>query len=176
MSSEKKVLKTCAALWIAPVNTIYRVGFGRRKTDTLHCPWLHHSVLCSIHFTAERGTALRRWKAPSISLIVWQGQFISAHSPSSDRNQLTHCLAYPTQGGSLQLLQLSAFFQSRTSFFLELCFFFPISRLMKQCHSIRAFYYGLSQKAAVTWFSPPPPTFSHFCMLIPINRIWWYWR
>lgn len=117
VSSEKKVLKTRATWWIAPVHTVYWVGFGRRKTDTLHCPWLHHSVLCSIHFTAERGTALRRWKAPSISLIVWQGQFISARSPSSDRNQLTHCLAYPTQGGSLQLLQLSAFFPEPYFFF-----------------------------------------------------------
>lgn len=162
MLSEKKVLKTCATSWIAPVNTVYWVGFGRRKTDTLHCPWLHHSVLCSIHFTAERGTALRRWKAPSISLIVWQGQFISAHSPSSDRNQLTHCLAYPTQGGSLQLLQLSAFFPSYTSFFSGIMiFFFFISRLMRQCHSKRAFYYSLSQKAAVTWFFLPIFTFLH---------------
>lgn len=159
---------------MAPVNTVYWVGFGRRKTDTLHCPWLHHSVLCSIHFTAERGTALRRWKAPSISLIVWQGQFISAHSPSSDRNQLTHCLAYPTQGGSLQLLQLSAFFQSHTSFFFWNYDFFFSFHVWWNNVTLR----GLSiiachKKQLLHGFSSP---FSHFCTLIPINRIWWYLR
>lgn len=125
-------------LVIFPITIIYQASFGKRKTHTLHFPRLNHSVLCSIHFTAECGTALRRWKAPSISLIVWQGQFISAHSPSSDGNQLTHCLAYPTQGGLLQSLQLSALFRailhmSRLFFFF---FFFFLAGFVYSLYSL----------------------------------------
>lgn len=182
------------ALWFSPVDIIYQASFGRRETRTLHFPppRLDHYVLRSIHFTAECGTALRRWKAPSISLIVWQGQFISAHSPSSDRNQLTHCLAYPTQGGLLQFVRLSAVFQSYSSHVQFFCFVwdydfdlyllliiwntFPIwwdivtvtGLHTTACHTHKKrLWYKI-----VGFFSP----FSHFSTIIPINRIWWYLR
>lgn len=64
------------------------------------------TIMCPIHFTVWNGPSVDE-KLHQFSFIVWQGQFISAYSPSSDGNQFTRCLGCPNPDGLLQRRQLS---------------------------------------------------------------------